>query len=127
MSKSLRKSAALFLFAILTFSVVSVAHAQASEGEKSVTSFFRRLFNWGPKAVQETGGMTANALNNTGEKVIEPTAANTTAIAQGDLAKTGDLVAEPVVGALENSGQAVSETVQVPVKAAEEEVAPAVA
>lgn len=127
MSKSMGKLAALFLFAILTVSFVSAAHAEASEGEKSVTGFFRRLFNWGPKAVQETGGMTANALNNTGEKVIEPTAANTTAIVQGDLAKTGDLVAEPVVGAAENTGQAVSETAQIPVKAAEEEAAPAVA
>jgi hypothetical protein len=39
----------------------------------------------------------------------------------GDLAKTGDLVVEPVVGAAQTVGQTAAETVAIPVEAAKEE------
>jgi hypothetical protein len=65
--------------------------------------------------------MTANTLQNTGEKVVSKTGENTQKVVTGDVAKTGDLVVQPVVGAAQTTGQAVAETAQVPVKAAEEE------
>ncbi len=121
----MRKFFAILLFAAFSLSLTSSAFAEAGSGEKSVGSFFRRLFNWGPKTVVNTGEMTANTLNNTGEKVLSATGENTAAILRGDLAKTGELIGDPVVGTLETSGQAASETVQAPLHAGEEDSAPA--
>ena len=107
MFRSVRKFSVFFLFMILSFSMASVSFA-ASDSENSVTGFFRKLFHYPVKATQETAGMTANTLQNTGEKVIAP------------------VVSDPgrsVTGTLETVGQTVSETVQIPVKAAEEEKA----
>ena len=108
----------LFILGVLglfSFSIASTAFAEASNAENSVTGFFRRLFNYPVKATQKTGEMTANTLNNTGDKVLSQTGEN---ISKGDV---GGVVAQPVVGTLQTTGQAVSETVQVPVKAVEEE------
>ena len=121
MFRSLRKFSALTLFAIFSLSMVSVSFAAASESENSVTGFFRKLFHYPVKATQETASMTANTLNNTGEKVIAKTGENTAAVLQGDIAKTPQIVGDATVGTLETAGQTTSETVQVPVKAAEDD------
>ena len=121
MSNSSKK---VFTFAVagfLTVFMAGSAFAEAGEGEKSLTGFFRRLFNYPVKATKETAGMTANTLRNTGEKVISKTGENTAAVLTGDLAKTPNIVGDAAVGSLQATGQTVSETVQVPVKAAEEE------
>ena len=118
----LKFSKNIFVLAIVglfSFSLVSTSYA-ASDTENSLTGFFRRLFNAPVKATQQTASMTANTLNNTGEKVISKTGENTEAVLKGDLAKTGNLVVEPVVGAANTTGQTAAETVQVPVKAVEE-------
>ncbi len=114
MSHFSKKVLVASLIGLFSLSLISTAFAAASDSENSVTGFFRRLFNYPVKATQETGEMTANTLNNTGEKVLSNTGG---AIAGGDL---GGVVAQPVVGTLETTGQTVSETVQIPVKAAEE-------
>ena len=107
------------LFGVISFSLCGVSYA--AEGENSLTGFFRRLFNYPVKATEKTGEMTANTLNNTGEKVISKAGENTASILQGDLTKTGNLAADSVTGTAQTVGQTVSETVQVPVKAAEEQ------
>ena len=111
------------LAALFTLSVSSAAFAAEGNKGNAVNGFFKRLFNYPVKAVKETGSMTANTLNNTGEKVLAKTGENTAAVLSGDVAKTGSLVADPVVGAAQTTGQTASETVQNPVKAAEEEKA----
>lgn len=116
-----RNFVSLVLAAAVTMTAANVCFAEASSSERSVTGFFRRLFNYPVKAVQKTGEMTGNTLTNTGEKVISKTGENTAAIVKGDLAKTGDLVGDNVSGSLNTAGQTASETVQVPVKAAEED------
>lgn len=123
MRNSRRTILSLALVAGMVLSASGAAFAEASESERSVTGFFRRLFNYPAKATKETAGMTANTLQNTGEKVISKTGENTASILQGDVAKTGDLVANNVTGSLETAGQTAAETVAVPVKAAEEEAA----
>ena len=110
---------------ILSVAFASSAFAEASNSERSVTGFFRRLFNYPVKATQETAGMTVNTLQNTGEKVVAKTAENTSEVLKGDVAQTGDLVKDNVTGVAETAGQTVSETAQVPVKAAEENTAEA--
>ena len=116
-----RKFFTFLVLGLIYLSSAVPAFAEASSGEHSLTGFFRKLFNYPVKATKETAGMTANTLQNTGEKVVAKTGENTAAVVTGNLAKTGDLVAEPVKGALETTGQAVSETAQIPVKAAAEE------
>lgn len=111
--------------ALICLSVTTGAWAEASTSERSLTGFFRRLFNYPGKAVKETASMTANTLSNTGEKVVSATGENTAAVLGGDVAKTGEWVVDPVKGALETAGQAAVETVQIPVKAAQEESQPA--
>jgi hypothetical protein len=69
--------------------------------------------------------MTANTLQNTGEKVISKTGENTAAVLKGDVAKTGNLVSDNVVGASTTVGQTAAETAQMPVKAAEDDPAAA--
>ena len=120
MFQSIRKISALSLFMIFSLSMVSVSFA-AGESENSLTGFFRKLFHYPVKATQETAGMTANTLQNTGEKVIAKTGENTAAVVTGDVAKTGQLVTDPVVGTLQTGGQTAAETVSIPVKAAEDE------
>ena len=114
MSHFSKKIFSLVMLGLFSFALASTAFA-ASDSENSVTGFFRRLFNYPVKATQKTGEMTANTLNNTGDKVLSQTGEN---IAKGDV---GGVVAQPVVGTAQTTGQAVSETVQVPVKAAEED------
>ena len=121
MFRSFRKFSALLLFGIFSLSMVSVSFAAASDSENSVTGFFRRLFHYPVKATQETAGMTANTLQNTGEKVVAKTGENTASVVTGDVAKTPNIVGDAVVGTAQTAGQTTAETVQVPVKAAEEE------
>jgi hypothetical protein len=121
----MRKFFAVLFIAAFSLSLSSAAFAEAGEGEKSVTGFFRRLFNWGPKTVGRTADMTGHTLSNTGEKVVAKTAENTGEVLTGNLAETGNLVAEPVGGTLESSGIAASKTVQAPLHAGEEDSAPA--
>lgn len=114
MSHFLKKFFGFVMIGLFSCFIASTAFA-ASNSENSVTGFFRRLFNYPVKATQKTGEMTANTLNNTGDKVLSKTGEN---IAKGDV---GGVVAQPVVGTLQTTGQTASETVQVPVKAAEED------
>lgn len=114
MSHFSKKVLGFSLVGLFSLTLVSTAFA-ASDSENSLTGFFRRLFNYPVKATKETAGMTANTLNNTGDKVLSKTGEN---IAKGDV---GGVVAQPVVGSAETAGQTTAETVQVPVKAAEEE------
>ena len=118
MSNFSKKFFALTLVSLVSFSVCQASYA--AEGENSLTGFFRRLFNYPVKATQRTGEMTANTLQNTGEKVVSKAGENTAGVLQGDLAKTGNLAGDSVTGTLETAGQTTSETVQMPVKAAED-------
>lgn len=115
MSHSSKKFYTLLMLGVFSAFIASTAFAAASDAENSVTGFFRRLFHYPVKATQKTGEMTANTVTNTGEKVLSKTGEN---IAKGDV---GGVVAQPVVGTLQTTGQTVSETVQIPVKAAAEE------
>ena len=121
MFKSVRKVLGLFLLAIFSMSLATSAFAEAEKSENSVTGFFRRLFNYPVKAVQKTGEMTGNTLNNTGEKVIAKTGENTSEVLQGKLDQVPAIVGDAAVGSAQTVGQTASETVQIPVKAAEEE------
>ncbi|OIO39770.1 MAG: hypothetical protein AUJ72_00015 [Candidatus Omnitrophica bacterium CG1_02_46_14] len=120
MFRSFRKILVLSLFVVFSLSMASASYA-ASDAENSVTGFFRRLFHYPVKATQETAGMTANTLQNTGGKVIAKTGENTAAVLTGDIAKTPNIVGDAAVGTTETVGQTAAETVQVPVKAAGEE------
>ena len=100
------------------FSVCGVSFA--AENENSLTGFLRNLFHYPVKATQETAGMTANTMSNTGEKVISKAGENTAGMLKGDLSKTGSLATDAVKGTAETVGQTAAETVQIPVKAAEE-------
>ena len=114
-----KKFLTIATLALVALSVCGVSYA--ADGENSVTGFFRRLFHYPVQATQETAGMTANTLNNTGEKVVSKAGENTAAVLQGDVAKTGNLVGDTVTGTAETTGQTVSETAQIPVKAADEQ------
>lgn len=116
MSKVSKK---FFVLALAGALIVSASDAAfAAEGENSLTGFFRRLFNYPAKTAEKTGEMTANTLNNTGEKVIAKTAENTSEILQGQVQETGNLAGDLVTGTAETVGQTASETVQVPAEAA---------
>ena len=118
MSNFSRKFLTIATLGMLALSICGVSYA--AEGENSVTGFFRKLFHYPVKATQETASMTGNTLQNTGETVSK-VGENTAGVVQGDVAKTGNLVGDTVTGTAETAGQTVSETVQIPVKAAEEQ------
>ena len=119
----MKKYSVLALVALFSISMVSVSFAEASNTENTLTGFFKRLFNYPVKATQETANMTANTLQNTGEKVIAKTGENTAAVVTGDVAKTANIVTDSVQGVAETTGQTVAETAQIPVAAAGEEKA----
>ena len=114
-----RKFLTIAILGLIALSTCGVSYA--AEGENSVTGFFRRLFHYPVQATQETAGMTANTLNNTGEKVVSKAGENTASVLQGDVAKTGNLLGDTVTGTAETTGQTVAETAQIPVKAADEQ------
>ena len=115
----MRKFHVFFMAVLFSVGLTSSVFA-AEKSENSVTGFFRRLFNYPVKATQETAETVGATASNVGEKVVAATGENTVAVVSGDLSKTGELIADPVVGTAETAGQTVSETVQIPVKAAEE-------
>ena len=118
MSNFSKKFFVLALVAAVTLSISGTSYA-ASDSENSVTVFFRRLFNYPVKATEKTGEMTGNALNNTGEnlsKAGESAADTLSGKGEDGMNKAG----ESIAGGFEATGQAVSETAQIPVKAAEE-------
>ena len=116
MSQFSKKALGIGFIGLFSLTLISTAFA-ASDSENSLTGFFRWLYNYPVKPTQNSGEMTANTLNNTGEKVLSNTGKN---IAKGDV---GGVVAQPVVGSLQTTGQTASETAQIPVKAAEEDKA----
>lgn len=117
----MKKFFAFLLAVVVSYGVASPgAFAAEEKSGNSVTSFFRRLFNYPVKATQETAETVGQTASNVGEKVVAETGENTAAILTGDLSKTGEFVADPVIGTAETVGQTVAETVQIPVKAAEE-------
>ena len=116
-----KKYFALFIFGIFSLSLAATAFAATGQSENSLTGFLRRLFNYPVKAVQKTGEMTGNTLQNTGEKVLAKTGENTSQVLQGHLDKTPAIAGDAAVGTLQTAGQTASETVQIPVKAAEED------
>ena len=119
MSNFLKKFFVLALVGAVSLSFCGTSFA-ATDSENSLTGFFRRLFNYPVKATQKTGEMTGNALQNTGEnlsKAGESTADTLTGKPDEAAHKAG----ESIAGGFEATGQAVSETVQIPVKAAEED------
>ena len=119
MSNFSKKFLVMAIAGLTAFSVCGVSFA--ADKENSLTGFFRNLFHYPMKATEKTGEMTANTLHNTGEKVVAKAGENTAGILQGDLAKTGNLAADAVTGTAQTTGQTASETVQIPVKAAEEQ------
>ena len=118
MSNFSKKFLVLTMIGFATFSVCGVSFA--ADNENTLTGFLHKLFHYPVKATQETASMTANTLNNTGEKVVSKVGENTAKVLQGDLSKTGNLAADAVKGTAETTGQTAAETVQIPVKAAEE-------
>ena len=119
MSKFSKKFLVMAVIGLAAVSACGVSYA--ADNDNSLTGFFRNLFHYPVKAVEKTGEMTANTLNNTGEKVVSKAGENTASVLQGDLAKTGNLAGDAVKGTAETTGQTASETVQIPVKAAEEQ------
>lgn len=123
----MKKFLVVALIGLFSLSLTMAAFAEdcATGAGKSVTGFLKKTFKAPENAVKSTAGMTANTLNNTGEKVVAKTGENTAAVLQGDVAKTGDLVKDNVTGAATTAGQTVAETAQVPAKTADVEAAPA--
>jgi hypothetical protein len=119
MSNFSKKIFTAALMGAVLLSTGGVSYA-ASDAENSLTGFFRRLFNYPVKAVQETGEMTGNALQNTGEN-LSKAGESTAATLSGDPATGMNKAGESIAGGFETTGQALSETMQIPVKAAEEE------
>jgi hypothetical protein len=123
MSKFSKKFFVLALAGALSFSATGVAFA-ASDAENSVTGFFRRLFNYPVKATQKAGESTEHTLQNTGEN-LSKAGESTASTLSGDPATGLNQAGESIQGGLETTGQAVAETVAIPVEAAQED-APAV-
>ena len=112
MSNSSKK---LVTFVAMSLLFTSTAFA-AEETKNGVGDFFRKLFHVPAKTTEETAKTIGNTLQNTGEKVVAATGENTSQILQGDLGKTGELVADPVVGTAQTAGQTVADTATIPDK-----------
>ena len=118
MSNFSKKFFVLALVGAVSLSFCGTSFA-ASDAENGVTGFFRRLFNYPVKATEKTGEMTGNALQNTGEN-LSKAGESTAATLSGNPDEGAHKAGESIAGGLEATGQAVSETAQIPVKAAEE-------
>ena len=107
------------------FLVASISYAaeKGTTGGK-VRNFWRRLFNYPAKVAEESATTVAEA-GKKGTEVITREVRTLGEVTSGDIAKTKELVIEPITGTAKTAVQAVESTVKIPVVAAKEEPAPA--
>jgi len=82
--------------------------------------FWQKLFNYPANVTNETAGVVTEAATGT-THVVTNEVKTVGQVTSGSLAKTPNLVTEPVVGVADTTKKAVEGTVAVPVKANKEE------
>ena len=103
----------VFVWVLVVFVSLAVSSSAFAEEGKTLTGFLKKLFHVPVKTTQEVAGVTANTVQNTGEKVLSKTGEN---LAQGNVPQAA--VQAVVVGPAETVGQTVAETVSIPANVA---------
>ena len=107
-------------FCFMVSSVSFAAQQTTQTAGQKVQSFWQKLFNYPANVTKESAGVVAD----TGMKGTEVTVKEVKRVGQvtsGDLAKTKELVTEPITGTAQMGVDAVKDTAKIPVEAAKEE------
>lgn len=119
MAKKFVAVACIVLALCFILSGLSYAADKQTFGEK-VKGFWQKLFNYPANVVNESAGVVADAAKgaaNVATKEVKTVGQ----VTSGDVAKTKDLVTEPLVGTAETTKKAVEGTVAIPINANKEE------
>ena len=108
---------------ILCFVVTAISYAaeKKSVGQKA-KNFWQKLFNYPARVTEESAEVVTDA-GKSATKVVTTEVKRIGEVTSGDVAKTKELIVEPLTGTAETAVTAVEETVKIPVEAAKEEPA----
>lgn len=123
MKREMAVTTAIILVSFFLFAPDAMAAEKKSAG-KAIQNFGKKVINYPAKVVKESGTTVVNATKNTAD-VVATAAKDTASVASGEFGKTDDLIINPVKGTAETVGEAAKDTIEIPVKAAQEETAPA--
>ena len=107
---------------VLVLCVMFVSISDAAEGQTAgakFKNFWRKLFNY-PARVTEESVTTVAETGKKGTKVVTTEVKRVGEVTSGDIAKTKELIMEPIIGTAETVKEAVESTVKIPVEAARE-------
>ena len=119
MAKKFIAIACVILALCFILSGLSYASDKQTFGEK-VKSFWQKLFNYPANVVNESAGVIADTAKGA-TSVVTNEVKTVGQVTSGDVAKTKDLVTEPVVWTVETTKKAVEGTVAIPANANKEE------
>ncbi len=103
---------------VLALGIMAASIVMADCGKCEGDNAVKKVISYPANVVKESAEVVGKAGSGT-VGIVTKTAENTGAIVTGDVAKTKDLVVDPVTGSTETVGEAAKGTVEVPVKAAE--------
>jgi hypothetical protein len=121
----MRKGYIAILCIISVFCLVLASVSYAAEKETAATKFkkfWQGLFNYPANVTEKSAGVVADT-GKRGTEIMTKEVKTTGQVTSGELAKTKDLVVEPVKWTAEATKDAVERTVKIPVEAAKSEPA----
>lgn len=117
----MRKRVFVMLLAAITLSTMLTSVLYAAEKESfgmKVKNFWRNIFGYPARVTEES----ASVIADTGKKsvnVVTTEVKRLGEVASGDIAKTKELITEPIMGTVDTAVKAVEETSKIPAEAAE--------
>ena len=114
------KTFVMALVLCFAFTAVSFAAEAAKEtGEKTGKAFWKKVVNY-PAKVTEESVSTVAETGKSGTKVVTTEVKRIGEVTSGDVAKTKEMVTEPLTGTAQTAVTAVEDTAKIPVEAAKE-------
>ena len=108
---------------ILALCVMLTAVSYAAEKESlgaKMKNFWQRLFSYPANVTEKSAGVVSDTALK-GTNIVTNEVKTVGQVTSGDVAKTKDLVTEPITGTAEMTKNAVEGTVAIPSEAAKEE------
>lgn len=114
----LKRAVVLVFILCFVFTAISYAAEKESAGQKA-KKFWQKLFNYPARVTEESAEVVTDAGKGA-VKVVTTEVKRVGEVTSGDVAKTKELIVEPLTGTAETAVTAVEETVKIPVEAAKE-------
>jgi len=116
-----RTIGAICIILALCVMLTAVSYAAEKEGlGTKMKNFWQRLFNYPANVTEKSVGVVSDTAVK-GTNIVTTEVKTVGQVTSGDVAKTKELVTEPITGTAEMTKKAVEGTVAIPSEAAKEE------